>query len=209
MGMVLLCYYVGNKFMFFETEPPPGIVRNLAQFKRPPVPGLIVESENENEGVSQTHLVIDLSGLEPFVDPGDDGGVFQLKQINFCDWQGRRLREEVLRGNQVTFGLNHDNLVFVYREDRRYKPSLSEEIRHELLAVVALLGSGTNVPERAEAWPLLPESEGSYCDGELIVLAREDAERVLDVQEELIVENNGEKTEDIGKEAIRRVVNEF
>jgi len=189
--------------MLVEAGPPPVVVRGLDQLKLPPVPSLILE----REGVSQTHLVIKLLGIKPSWDPGGGKGVFQLEQINFCDWQGHRLREEVLQGNQVSFGLNHDNFVFVYREDRRYKPSLSEEIRDELLVVVALLGSGTNVPEQAEIWPLLPEGEGSYISGDLIVLSGPDAELVMSVYQEMVGEG-WEETEDTWKEAIKKVAEE-
>ena len=117
------------------------------------------------------------------------------------------MRQEYPRKGEVTFDLNHDNGVSVSRVDWRYEPSLSEEVEETLLFVAALLGSGTNVPERAEVWPLLPASEGSYRDGGLIVLVGEDAQRALELQKELVAENWGE-TEDTWKEVVRRVAEE-
>ena len=190
--------------MLIEAGSPPVIVKSFDQLQLPPVPSLVFE----REGVSQTHLTINLSGLEPSRDPGDGKGDFQLREIHFDNWQGRTLRQEYPRKGEVTFDLNHDNGVSVSRVDWRYEPSLSEEVEETLLFVAALLGSGTNVPERAEVWPLLPASEGSYRDGGLIVLVGEDAQRALELQKELVA-GGREDTEDTWKEAVTRTGDEL
>ncbi len=160
-------------------------------------------SQQEREGVSQTALTIMLPDISPLSDPKDGKAPFKLHTIRFKDWRGDTLREEFPIEGKARFGLNHDNLVFISRDDRRYNPP-SEQIEENLLAVAALLGSGQRVPDRSEIWPLLPDGQGSYIDGDLIVLTGSDVELVQEIYRQL-VESGYQETEDTWKTAIAKV----
>ena len=177
----------------------------------PAVPGLVIHGPgsgepigiSEEESVPQTHLFVRLPNLELEKPAKDGGGNFQLRTIRFEDWS-RTLRQEYPREGQVTFRLNHDNLVRISLEYWRYQSSLSEEPKRELVAVVALLGLGRDRPEEEEIWPLLEDrNKGSYVSGDLIVLCGTDARWAEELQETISQMVGDQKSrEDIWKMAI-------